>query len=99
MLTATLRGVLGPAGVVVGPFKHASAASIIFQLSSGTSVAPPWVCHHSKPASHERNSMFVPTAFRTFKVALVSSGPVPSPLIKATLFVKTHPSATSGLDS
>jgi hypothetical protein len=41
MLTATLRGVFGPAGVVVGPFKHASADSMIFQLESGISVEPP----------------------------------------------------------
>ena len=87
MLTATLLGDPGVHGVVVGPLKHASEESSIFQVSSGTRVCPqPCLSHQSNPASQLTNSELVPVAFITSSIASTSSGPVPSPRIRAILF-------------
>src|SRR5208282_253232 len=91
IVTATLRGVFGPAGVVVGPFKQAVADVIIFQLASGTNVGPPFFCHHSNPASQLTKLTEPFTALIILRAASISSGPVPSPLINATVGSKTHP--------
>src|SRR5579875_3263178 len=86
MLTATDFGEPGVQGVVVGPLKHAFVSSRILQVSSGIKLGPPFLSHHSIPASHWINSVSVPVAFMTVSIASTSSGPVPSPLISATRF-------------
>src|SRR5579862_3358663 len=88
MLTATLLGEPGVQGVVVGPLKHASEASRTFQVSSGTREGPSCFSHQSRPASHCMNSALVLVALRTVSIACTSSGPVPSPRIRATRFPK-----------
>src|SRR5689334_19060595 len=91
MLTATLLGLFGVEGVVVGPLKQQSAASSFLQVSSGIMLVPPCFCHHSSPPSHVTNLTLAPLAFTTRSIASVSSGPVPSPLISATVFKIRHP--------
>src|SRR5690242_16747001 len=86
MLTATLRGVSGAVRVVVGPLKQQSDSSRILHVSSGIMLGPPWVSHHSAPASQVTKRAFAPLAFRTRSIASTSSGPVPSPLIRATFY-------------
>src|SRR5271155_3820190 len=86
MLTATLLGVPGAVRVVVGPLKQQSASSRVRQVSSGIMLGPPCFSHHSAPASQVTNSAFAPLAFMTRSIASTSSGPVPSPLISATVF-------------
>ena len=86
MLTATLLGVPGAVSVVVGPLKQQSASSRALQVSSGIMLGPPCFSHHSAPASQVTNSALAPLAFRTRSIASTSSGPVPSPLISATVF-------------
>src|SRR5262245_11811211 len=88
MLTATLLGAFGTGTVVVGPLKQASDCSSSFQTSGEMYELPPAFCHHSDPASHVTSSIFELQAFKTLIIALTSSGPVPSPLITAAVFVK-----------
>src|SRR5271156_319231 len=86
MLTATLLGVSGPVRVVVGPLKQQSAFWRVRHVSSGTMLGPPCLSHHSAPASHVTNFALAPLFFSTRSIASTSSGPVPSPLISATVF-------------
>src|SRR5258708_4306761 len=86
MLTATLFGLFGVLGVVVGPLKQQSAASSFLQVSSGIMLGPPCFSHHSSPPSQTTNLTLALLAFTTRSIASMSSGPVPSPLISATVF-------------
>src|SRR5437870_13902543 len=86
MLTATLRGASGNGTVVVGPLKQASDSSSSVQTSGEMHELPPFFSHHSDPASLGTSSTWELQAFKTFVIALISSGPLPSPLMTAPIF-------------
>src|SRR5438093_2189223 len=87
MLTATLRGAFGTGTVVVGPLKQASDSSSSFHTSGEMYEVPPFFSHHSDPASHGTSSTLELQTFKTFIIALTSSGPIPSPLITAAVLL------------
>ena len=86
-VTATLRGASGRGIVVVGPLKHASAASSSDMVLSGMydGSREPDLSHCSEPASHSIISDSSPQPRSMPSMESTISGPIPSPRMTAAL--------------
>src|SRR5580693_5788922 len=76
-----------PTGVVTGPFSATRVRSI--DSSSSLGMYSPCFSKASAPTANVSHSNFTPVASRMRTVALVTSGPIPSPGIRVTLWLGT----------
>src|SRR3989442_1479901 len=74
-----------PTGVVIGPLSATPFSRIDASVGSGSGL-PPYSCITLSPAGRTSQSNSTPVASSTRRVASVSSGPVPSPGMRVTVY-------------